>query len=207
MAYVGQTRGRKMIARLEAAGIGECTQRDEFPPRRRPWFLDNAAFKDWKAGRAFDAAQWSEVLPRATAEGPDFVVAPDLVAQGWASLAFSINAVGAIRAAGGRAYLVTQDGMEADPRRVASEAITHGFSGLFVGGTLPWKRDTGAMWVKAAHAANLPCHIGRVGTIRRTRWAREIGADSIDSCLPLWRADRMLGWLSVLTEDQGRLFT
>jgi hypothetical protein len=59
------------------------------------------------------------------------------------------------------------------------------FDGLFVGGTLPWKLATAAEWVRVGHAINLPVHIGRVGTGKRVRWAKRIGADSIDSALPL----------------------
>jgi hypothetical protein len=60
------------------------------------------------------------------------------------------------------------------------------FSVLFVGGTLAWKRATAAEWVRSAHAQGRRCHIGRVGSGSRVRWALDIGADSIDSSLPLW---------------------
>lgn len=54
-AYVGQTRARVLVRELQALGIGECTARGELLPRRTPWFYDNGAFRDWKAGRPFDA--------------------------------------------------------------------------------------------------------------------------------------------------------
>ncbi len=52
--YVGQSRASKAIAALAEAGFGECVQRGEGLPRRLPWFMDNGAFRDWKAGRSFD---------------------------------------------------------------------------------------------------------------------------------------------------------
>jgi len=41
-------------------------------------------------------------------------------------------------------------------------------------------------WIAAAKRLELRCHIGRVGTFRRVRWAMRLGADSLDSCLPLY---------------------
>lgn len=204
--YVGQCRGKRFIRILSEAGIGECTQRDEFPPRRTPWFLDNGAFKDWTAGKPFDATEWRAAVAacRAGPVAPEFVVTPDLVAQGWDSLAFSVEHVGEL--AGLRPYLVTQDGMESDVCAVQRAAKDHGFAGMFVGGSLEWKLSTAVLWVDAAHAVGLPCHIGRVGNANRLRWAREIGADSVDSCQPLWCVDYLLAFVRAAQERQGRLF-
>lgn len=202
--YVGQCRGKRFIRILSEAGIGECTQRDEFPPRRTPYFLDNGAFKDWTAGKPFDDSEWRTAVAacRAGPVAPEFVVTPDLVAQGWDSLAFSMTHVGEL--AGLRPYLVAQDGMEKDGGRVA-EALSN-FAGLFVGGSLDWKLATAVQWVDVAHSVGLPCHIGRVGNANRLRWAREIGADSIDSCQPLWCVDYLLAFVRASHERQGRLF-
>lgn len=207
-AYVGQTRSRALGAKLTAAGLGECTQRDEYPPRRSPWFLDNGAFKDWRAGQPFNAAEWRGAVADAraavAAPAPEWTVTPDIVAQGWDSLAFSLDHVGELD--GMRPYLVTQDGMEQDTPRVERAVADGRFAGLFVGGSLPWKLATGSLWVDVAHGLGLPCHIGRVGTVRRVRWAREIGADSIDSCLPLWSSEQLRAFLHALHEEQGSLF-
>lgn len=191
-----------MVALLTAGGIGECVQRDEFPPVRLPYFLDNGAYRDWTAGVAFNAAEWAEAVAacRAFATPPDFVVTPDLVAQGWASLAFSLEHVS--RLDGLRPYLVAQDGMEADPPRV-TQALEK-FSGLFVGGTLDWKRATAVLWVDVAHAAGKPCHVGRIGNANRLRWAREIGADSVDSCQPLWAMAYARAYVAAHKEQQTR---
>ena len=99
-AYVGQTRSGELLRELEAAGVGECTTRGQLPNRRGPWFYDNGAFEDWRSGEAFDYLQFSRDMrairlwqdsegiplhrPRGgqRLEAPDFIVLPDLVAQG-----------------------------------------------------------------------------------------------------------------------------
>jgi len=84
-------------------------------------------------------------------------------------------------------YLAVQDGM------VDADVVPHleGFAGLFVGGTLPWKLRSAREWVRLAHRHGIKAHVGRVGTERRVAWARRIGADSIDSCLPLWSEENL----------------
>lgn len=214
VVYVGQTRSRKLIARLTELGFGECCNRGEYPPRRRPFFLDNGAFSDWKNGRDFDgAAFWFDLLcALADPCPPDFVVCPDRVATGLASLAFSRHwlelcesRLRALRSwvvlAAPRWYLAVQDGMSADDVRAAFD----GFSGIFVGGTLEWKLRTGEQWVRLAHELGVKCHVGRVGTARRVRWAARIGADSIDSALPLWSKENLAVFIDALGATQTEL--
>lgn len=188
-AYVGQTRAADLVASLQAAGIGECTNRGEFPPRRRPWFYDNGAYVDWKAGRKWDAGKWYAEFDEIRGSGlrPDFAVAPDVVAGGLESLRRST--LWLPRMTGVDAYLAVQDGMGVGD--VAGAVAGSGFKGLFVGGTLEWKLATGAMWCRVAKEWGLRCHIGRVGVPNRVRWAKAAGADSIDSCFPLWSKARL----------------
>ncbi len=72
------------------------------------------------------------------------------------------------------------------------------FAGVFVGGSLTWKLAHSARFVELAHRASKPCHIGRVGTPKRVRWAKSIGADSIDSSFPLWTLDRMAEFVEAI---------
>ena len=209
-AFVGQTRSRSLIARLATIGIGEITQPREVPPRRCPWVLDNGAFSAWRSGRPFDDAAWSCALTSAAAvaTAPAFAVCPDIVATGRASLAFSVRSLPhcASSLPGLPWYLSVQDGMtEAE---VSAAVREHGFGGIFVGGSLPWKIATGAAWVALAHRLGLPSHIGRVGGPDRIRWARRIGADSIDSSLPLWSEENLCRFLRALDPNppQGSLW-
>jgi hypothetical protein len=185
---------------LRAKGWGEMTTRSEVPPRRHPWAFDNGAFGDWRAGRPFDTEGYQRALDRLGPTPPAFLMVPDIVAGGLASLTFSLSWADRLRGIA-PLYLAVQDGMmDADVAPVAST-----FAGLFVGGSLPWKIATGASWVTAAHAWDMPCHIGRVGAYRRVQWARRIGADSIDSCLPLWSAANLERFAAALSDPQMEL--
>lgn len=202
-AYVGQTRARALIARLRQEGFGECCQPSEFPPRRVPWMFDNGAFASWRAGESFNSVAWLAVLHRLgeAAAPPDFAVAPDVVAGGTDSLVLSLAWLDDLRRLQVPAYLAVQDGMgEADVERT----LRAGFSGVFVGGTLEWKLATGARWVEFAHGLGLPCHIGRVGTPSRVEWAAESGADTIDSCLPLWSREQLNGFVAALRRSASQ---
>lgn len=112
IAYVGQTRSRELIRELQAAGIGECTARGELLPRRRPWFYDNGAFRDWKAGKAFDERSFMRDCDRILCDRlePDFLVVPDVVGGGLESLALSQAWVPRLEGVA-PLYLAVQDGM------------------------------------------------------------------------------------------------
>lgn len=169
--------------------------------------FDNGAYAAWKAGQPFDEAAWLGVLERLgeVAELPAFAVAPDVVAGGRDSLALSSRWLGQLVERRVPAYLAVQDGMTDDE---VLATLREGFSGVFVGGTLEWKLATGARWVALAHQVGLPCHIGRVGTPPRVEWAAEIGADSIDSCLPLWSQGNLDAFVGALRRSrrQAQLF-
>lgn len=205
-AYVGQTtRDTPTDRRLRLHRLGECTIRGQLPARRQPWIYDNGAYIDWQQGRPFDLEAWllDVEAMREQPTQPDWCVAPDVVAGGASSLEFSLQHVGELRARGLTAYLAVQDGMvEFD----VEKALALGdFAGVFVGGTLPWKLETGAAWVRLAHRLGYRCHIGRVGTAKRVRWAIECGADSIDSSLPLWSESKLRLFVDMLRmhPDQG----
>jgi hypothetical protein len=202
MVYVGQTRSRSLIAHLSDLGFGEMTVRGELPPRRRPWAFDNGVFKDWRASRDFDVAAYTADVERvATMPRPDFVVVPDIVAGGENSLRRSLEWVPQLRGLA-PLYLVVQDGM----REAAVLDALEPFAGIFVGGTLPWKLRTGRAWVRLARTTGRQCHIGRVGTAKRVRWAKRIEADSIDSCLPLWSTPQLRRFRGALENSQVELF-
>jgi hypothetical protein len=121
-------------------------------------------------------------------QAPDFVVVPDLVGGGAASLARSLEMVEWVPTELPVRYLVVQEGMT--PAQVA-EVLPH-FGGVFIGGaSMEWKLGTALEWIALAHAHGRRCHIGRIGTLARLEFARRLGADSVDSCQPLWALDRL----------------
>lgn len=189
--YLGQTRG-KNEAQHTALGFGEVTQPREMvkrdrvirPPRRRPYMLDNDAYGDWRRGREFDHERFLLCCEWAAAQAgvdlPDLVVAPDQVAAGLASLAFSLRWLDEhqerFRAL--RFYLAVQDGMVAAD--VAPVVRDRGLAGLFVGGSRPWKLGTAGAWARLARELGVGCHAGRVSSYKRVAWARDLGMTSVD---------------------------
>lgn len=119
---------------------------------------------------------------------PDFVVVPDIVGGGAASLARSLELVEWVPPELPVRYLVVQEGMTLAQ---VAEVMPH-FGGLFVGGaSMEWKLGTAPEWIALAHAHGRRCHIGRIGTLARLEIALRHGADSVDSCQPLWNLDRL----------------
>lgn len=196
---IGQARGAELVGRLASFGFWEMTQPKEWPPRRLPYILDNYAFGSWKAGKPFDEASFTKAVEaaRGMTPRPRWIVAPDIVAGGLRSLDLSLAWLPLLIDVA-PVYLVVQDGMTPDDVLAASA----GFDGFFVGGSLEWKLRTAKGWVGFAHALDKPCHVGRVGTPNRVRWAKRIGADSIDSCLPLWSEDNLQAFLRALNDER-----
>jgi len=196
--YVGQTRSAEWIGKCTAQQWGEMACPTELPPRRAPWALDNGAFKAFTAGTPFPADAFERAVDRIERDAlrPDFIVCPDIVAGGNASLEFSVAWSAQLRGVA-PLYLAVQDGM--DSERVADSLEP--FAGIFVGGTRLWKVKTGGAWVELARRHGLACHVGRVGTYNRVWWARWIGADSIDSCFPLWCRDHFYRFVEALEGD------
>lgn len=142
------------------------------------WFLDNGAFSYWKKGIKFDERKFLEALWKIESCNslPDFIVTPDIVAGGLASLDYSLQWLDAIPSHH-PVYLAVQDGM------IQEDIEDHIplFDGLFLGGTPDWKWQTAGAWVNYAHSQGKPCHIGQVGKYRYILRARALGADSVDS--------------------------
>lgn len=103
-----------------------------------------------------------------------------------------------VLAEGVMTFLAVQDGM------TVADVVPHlpRYHGIFVGGSLRWKLETGAAWAELSRRHGMGCHIGRVGTAARVHWARSIGATSIDSALPL-RAREHLDALLAAVGDVG----
>jgi hypothetical protein len=189
IAYVGDTTARELVKRLKEAGLRSMLVRGRLSRRRLDdWAYDNGGFEDWRNERPFDADQFNADVDAMCAYReeiqPDFIVLPDKVAQGDASLDYSLEWLHELHERGVRlpCYLAVQDGMEPERTRPCLDGI----AGLFVGGTLDWKLARAQDWVHLAHERGIPCHVGRVGSYKRVVWSKLIGADSIDSCLPLW---------------------
>jgi len=150
----------------------------QYPKPDISWILDNGAYHYWIHRKAFDDIAFLNTFDKIdhSVSDPDFIIVPDIVTAGYTSLDFSLKWLTRIPDKY-NCYLAVQDGMETD---VINKHISL-FDGLFVGGSLDWKQKTAENWVDLAHNNGLKCHIGKVGTFRRLVWAKNIGADSIDS--------------------------
>ncbi len=197
--YCGDTRSGKLLTEFRQRGIGAVAIRGRLHLRRlSPWFFDNGAFEDWRAEVPFDADEFRRDLASIEADDPpDFIVAPDRVGEGAASLAMSVSWLPELRRYPWPIYLAVQDGMEELPSLGLSR-----FDGVFIGGTLPWKLRTAPHWATAARAASLPCHFARCGTARRVAYARALGCASLDSSLPLWSRRKMRAFTMALDQQQ-----
>jgi hypothetical protein len=199
--YCGDTRSRRLLAEFRERGIGAVAIRGRLHLRRlSPWFFDNGAFEDWRAERPFDGEAFRADLARIDgSDPPDFIVAPDIVGGGAASLEQSCAWLAELRAQPWPVYLAVQDGME------DLSLPLDAFDGVFLGGTLKWKCKTAAHWATVARAAGLPLHFARCGTERRVNFARALGVASLDSSLPLWSRRNMMVFKRAL--DQGQLLS
>jgi hypothetical protein len=148
-------------------------------PKHQKYAIDNGAFKCWKHGLDFDELRFYSYINN-LAIPPQWVVIPDLVAQGNKSLDFSAQHYHRIPYP---KYVAIQDGMTEDA--VRSFLDHYPCAGLFIGGTLKWKRNNAKRWCDFAHGLNLKCHVGRVGT-QRWYWIMfHHGVDSVDGSSPV----------------------
>lgn len=165
---------------------------------------------DWTHFRAQLDAEWQLSLGRL---GAKIIVAPDRVGDGLASLVESVNWLhdyweeldslaeeeGSIFEERLRAFIsrehtpwylgvqpgITPRDLEGECWRCGREVRRH-FSGILLGGTASWKGRHGSTWVRYARAYQMQLHYPRAGTTAKYDHAKEIGADTVDSALPLW---------------------
>lgn len=151
--------------------------------------LDNGCFSD-----KWDAEHWWSWLvgqPR-TAR---FAVAPDVVADWPATLERFNEWEPRMHAEGFRVAVVAQDGATTD-------VIPWGrCEAVFIGGSTDWKlgADVAAI-VAEANRRGVWAHMGRVNSLRRLRYAADIGCDSVDGTFLVFAPDhnwttRLLPWL------------
>jgi len=159
------------------------------------WALDNGCFNDrWTPDR------WQSTLDRYTGTpGCLFAVVPDVVADAEAT------------DARWHRWWPTVDTLGYPPAYVAQNgctAIPDGTRALFVGGDTAWKLGPEARHLVAlALRRGLWVHMGRVNSLRRLRYAADIGCDSADGTYLAYGPDvnlpRLIDWLH---PAQGSLF-
>lgn len=152
------------------------------------WAADNDAYSAWDEGRYRDMLDKIRGRP-----GCLFVTSPDVVGDAAETMhRFAIwrDELGELPVA-----LVAQDGLTDPPWAE--------FSALFIGGTTEWKMgDQAQKLIREAKSLGKWVHMGRVNTYSRTRYAQQIGCDSIDGTQFSWFRSRWLdSFLSVVRQE------
>jgi hypothetical protein len=185
VTIIGECTG-KLANEARALGWGRmwiARTRNIYTYPGEPWGFDNGAFRDWRAGQPFNEKVFGQCLEKAMKADsePYLAVLPDIPAQGYASLEYSLSWLAKLPDFPW--YVAVQDGMR------VGDLPTDRLTGIFLGGTNSYKSTAGA-WCDWAHAHGLKFHYGRAGTQNKVAHARSVGADSLDSAFPMWTMER-----------------
>jgi len=143
-----------------------------------PYALDNGAWWAHQQQQPFDNAAFVNCVERLGA-GADWIVAPDIVGGGEASLDKSLQwteYLSRFRLV----LLAVQDGMTVDMVRPWLSPKV----GIFIGGTTEWKLASMFAWASLARSRGAYCHVGRVNTVVRIRQCAAAGVNSFDGSSP-----------------------
>jgi len=139
-----------------------------------PYAIDNGAWTAFQQGRPFDEKRFEGIV-RELGRGADWIVAPDIVEGGLASLDFSLEWLPCLLPIA-PVLIAVQDGMRIrDLEEYVDERV-----GIFVGGSTKWKEASLPMWGELRRSSGCHLHVGRVNTCRRIRLCALAGADSFD---------------------------
>lgn len=171
--YASNTETRRNLTALQQAGWRLLVTPDHPNLVNTMRFaIDNGAFS--KAG--FNADAFGSLIERIGCAA-DFIVLPDIVAGGKASLDLSVSWIPRLRGLR-KLLLPLQDGMTADDVGMVLRQNVQ--VGLFLGGSTEYKLKHLYAWGMVAHAWKRYYHVGRVNTRRRIQLCAEAGADSFD---------------------------
>lgn len=144
-------------------------------PRLQHYAIDNGAWLFHTLEVAPDFGPFAAALQRYGARA-DFVVAPDIVAGGAASLDLSVQWLDRCLDHAAMVLIPVQDGMV--PADVV--ALLGARVGIFVGGSTVWKWSTAEQWADVGRKAGAHVHVGRVNTRRRADFCADLGVSSAD---------------------------
>lgn len=139
-----------------------------------PYGLDNGAWSAYQQSRSWDEGAFVQAVDLFGA-GADWVVAPDIVCGGHASLDLSLRWLPRLDTCA-RVLIAAQDGHT--PADLAPHLCPR--IGVFVGGSTEWKERSAVAWGRVARARGAYLHIARVNTARRIAICAEAQADSFD---------------------------
>ncbi len=156
---------------------GACWLPDKMAKHDWEYILDNGCYSAWNKNKTWEPDGFLksigkiEDMPRK----PYFIVAPDIVGKGRASLTLSITFKRMVER--DDFFLPIQKGMDEDMVKPYIDE----FKGLFIGGLVYWSKSEVQDWVEFAHDNDLLIHIGRTSNLQLLKWAERIGSDSVDT--------------------------
>lgn len=175
MLYASTTNGARNLTTLRECGFRLLCS----PTARRThgfaYALDNGAWSSFQSGVAPDWALFDDAVDE-LGGGAAFVVAPDIVCGGPASLTLTESWLPKLAGRVALSLVAVQDGMTDDDVRPLLQPGV----GVFVGGSSEWKVATMGRWARLCREVGAYCHVGRVNTRGRLRAAMLAGADSCD---------------------------
>lgn len=141
-----------------------------------PYAIDNGAWSDFQHGRDFDDNAFRSIVDKFGRDA-DWIVAPDVVEGGLASLRLSVVWLAPLLTRTRLVLIAVQDGMEpAHMERI----VLPGHIGIFLGGSTAWKLSTMRQWGEFCAEKGVYYHVGRVNSAKRMALAHQAGADSVD---------------------------
>lgn len=136
--------------------------------------LDNGAWGAFASGRPWSADHFLRAVDVLGARA-DYIVAPDIVCGGQASLDLTLSFLPRLRGVGVPILIAVQNGMKPTDLPTLSPDL-----GIFIGGDSLWKESSASMWGTHARSLGAPCHMARVNTVRRIHLAAAAGCTSFD---------------------------
>lgn len=139
--------------------------------------VDNGAWSDFVHHRSFSHERFQKTLQKIAVQvkKPDFIILPDIVRGGKASLNLSKQYLHLTDSH--PCYLAIQDGISPD---MITDDIWESIKGIFIGGSDTWKWRYLHIWVDLAHNHGIKIHVGRVGMLRDMQKCYTAGVDSAD---------------------------
>ncbi len=139
---------------------------------------NNGVWASTQQNLPFQEEQYERFLEKMASEGwkPDFLILPDIIADGRRSLELSIRWMNRCASASDLVLIPVQDGIEPeDLEHLVNERV-----GIFLGGSTEWKIKEMGKWGAFCRRKRCWYHVGRVNTGERFRAALDAGADSTD---------------------------
>lgn len=177
VCYAPPTRRKETLESMRKRGWRTLIQptRPDLPPGMM-YALDNGAWEAAQRGETLSEMLFEAALNRYGRKA-DWVVVPDVVGDGRATLAQAERWLPRVEAARAHPMIAVQDGME--PADVAAW-VGYDRAGVFLGGTTEWKWARIMDWARFAHGCGARFHVARVNTRNHVHAAIRAGAHSID---------------------------